>query len=120
MSFWCVRSHCIHTQQLTRARATAAQLLRLLEDHTLSARPRYRPHRQELRAHALDTKPSDDDDAHALPPPSDPEQVKLARMLLDRLKYCKEVLVSIRNANASAGVGSGGGVSAKPSKASLR
>ena len=29
------------------------------EDHTLGAGPRYRPHRQELRAHALDAKPSD-------------------------------------------------------------
>jgi hypothetical protein len=107
-------------QQLTRARATAAQLLRLLEDHTLSARPRYRPHRQELRAHTLDTKPSDDDGARALPPPLDPEQLKLAQMLLDRLKYCQEVLMSIRNASARASVGSGGEASAKPSKASLR
>ncbi|KAN0135902.1 Protein kinase-like domain containing protein [Lactarius tabidus] len=64
-----------------------------------------------------------------LPPSSDPEQAKLAQRLLDKLKHCKEVLLSIRNASASAGgsVGSGsgsenggGGVSAKPSKASLR
>ncbi|KAF8268080.1 kinase-like domain-containing protein [Lactarius quietus] len=60
-----------------------------------------------------------------LPPPSDPDQAKLAQRLLDKLKYCKEVLLSIRNASASAsGSGSGsengGGVSAKPSKATLR
>jgi hypothetical protein len=35
------------------------QLLRPLEDHTLGAGPLNRPHRQELRAHALDAKPSD-------------------------------------------------------------
>ena len=56
-----------------------------------------------------------------LPPSSDPEQAKLAQRLLDKLKYCKEVLLSIRNASSSAAgsVGSGsenggGGVSAKP------
>jgi cell cycle serine/threonine-protein kinase CDC5/MSD2 len=65
-----------------------------------------------------------------LPPSSDPEQAKLAQRLLDKLKYCKEVHLSIRNVSASAGPGgsvgsgsgseNGGGVSAKPSKASLR
>ena len=56
-----------------------------------------------------------------LPPSSDPEQAKLAQRLLDKLKYCKEVLLSIRNASSSAAgsVGSGsenggGGVSAMP------
>ena len=59
---------------------------------------------------------------HALlPPSSDTEQAKSAQRLLDKLKYCKEVLLSIRNASSSAAgsVGSGsenggGGVSAKP------
>ena len=46
-----------HTTQLTPA--TTVQLLRSLEDHTLGAGPRHRTHRQELRAHALDAKPSD-------------------------------------------------------------
>ena len=59
-----------------------------------------------------------------LPPPSDPEQAKLAQRLLDKLRYCKEVLLSIRNASASASGGSGsengGGVNANPSKATLR
>jgi len=63
-----------------------------------------------------------------LPPHSDPEQAKLAQRLLDKLKYCKEVLLSIRSASASASasVGSesgsenGGAVSVKPLKASLR
>ena len=63
-----------------------------------------------------------------LPPSTDAEQAKFAQRLLDKLKYCKEVLLSIRNASAGAG-GSGSdgvnttegdGVSAKPSKASLR
>ena len=58
-----------------------------------------------------------------LPPSSDPEQAKFAQRLLDKLKYCKEVLLSIRNASAGArdsGNTEGGGDSAKPSKASLR
>ncbi|KAH9061716.1 kinase-like domain-containing protein [Lactarius deliciosus] len=59
-----------------------------------------------------------------IPPSSDAEQAKFAQRLLDKLRYCKEVLLSIRNASASAGSGgsseNGGGVSAKPSKASLR
>ena len=58
-----------------------------------------------------------------LPPSSDPEQAKFAQRLLDKLKYCKEVLMSIRNASAGAsgsGNTEGDGVSAKPSKASLR
>jgi hypothetical protein len=61
--------------------------------------------------------------AHALfAPSSDPEQAKLAQRLLDKLKYCKEVLLSIRNASAGAGSGSenGGVVSGKPLKTSLR
>ena len=58
-----------------------------------------------------------------LPPSSDPEQAKFAQRLLDKLKYCKEVLLSIRNASAGGrgnGNTEGGGVSAKPPKASLR
>jgi hypothetical protein len=58
-----------------------------------------------------------------LPPSSDPEQAKFAQRLLDKLKYCKEVLLSIRNASAGARGSSnaeGGGASAKPSKMSLR
>lgn len=61
-----------------------------------------------------------------LPPSTDPEQAKFAQRLLDKLKYCKEVLLSIRNASAGpSGSGSvntteGGGVSAKPSKGSFR
>ena len=43
--------------QLTRP--PAVQLLRPLEDHSLGTGPRHRTHRQELRAHALDAKPSD-------------------------------------------------------------
>ena len=46
-----------HTTQLTPA--TTVQLLRSLEDHTLGAGSRHRTYRQELRAHALDAKPSD-------------------------------------------------------------
>ena len=59
-----------------------------------------------------------------LPPSTDPEQARFAQRLLDKLKYCKEVLLSIRN--ASAGTGSsvnateGGMVRTKASKASLR
>lgn len=58
-----------------------------------------------------------------LPPSSDPEQAKFAQRLLDKLKYCKEVLLSIRNASAGARDGGnteGGRDSVKPSKASLR
>jgi hypothetical protein len=65
-----------------------------------------------------------------LPPSTDREQAKFAQRLLDKLKYCKEVLLSIRNASAGIGVGGSGsgsadtteagGVSAKPSKVSLR
>ena len=46
-----------YTMQLTPA--TTVQLLLSLEDHSLGAGPLYRIHRQELRAHALDAKPSD-------------------------------------------------------------
>ncbi|KAI9429133.1 kinase-like domain-containing protein [Lactarius indigo] len=59
-----------------------------------------------------------------VPPSSDAEQAKFAQRLLDKLRYCKEVLLSIRNASASASSGggseNGGGVSTKASKASLR
>jgi hypothetical protein len=55
----CVRVCSSDLPQLTHTRSLAVQLLRPLEDHTLSARPLNRPHRQELRAHALDAKPSD-------------------------------------------------------------
>ena len=63
-----------------------------------------------------------------LPPSTDREQAKFAQRLLDKLKYCKEVLLSIRNASAGIGAGGSGsanttetgGVSAKPSKVSLR
>lgn len=65
-----------------------------------------------------------------LPPSTEPEQAKFAQRLLDKLKYCKEVLLSIRNASVGLGVGSSAsasanaiesdGVGAKPSKASLR
>lgn len=65
-----------------------------------------------------------------LPPSTDPEQAKFAQRLLDKLKYCKEVLLSIRNASVGVGVGTSGsgsanaieagGIGAKPSKASLR
>lgn len=64
--------------------------------------------------------------AQALQPPvADPDQAKFNQRLVDKLKYCKEVLMSIRNASANqaaidnAGMG-GGLVSAKTSKASLR
>ncbi|KAG1748400.1 kinase-like domain-containing protein [Suillus paluster] len=60
------------------------------------------------------------------PPVADPEQAKFNQRLVDKLKYCKEVLTSIRNASANqaatdddAGMG-GGLVSTKTSKASLR
>jgi hypothetical protein len=65
-----------------------------------------------------------------LPPSTDPEQAKFAQRLLDKLKYCKEVLLSIRNASAGLGVGASGsggantieagGISDRLSKASLR
>lgn len=43
--------------------------------------------------------------AQSLSPPSnqDPEQAKFVQRLVDKLKYCKEVLVSIRTASASGG-----------------
>ncbi|KAI0247980.1 kinase-like domain-containing protein [Lactifluus subvellereus] len=61
-----------------------------------------------------------------LPPSTDPEQAKFAQRLLDKLKYCKEVLLSIRNASTGASASGSatpseaGGVSGKASKASLR
>ena len=44
--------------------------------------------------------------AQSLSPPSnqDSEQAKFIQRLVDKLKYCKEVLVSIRTASASGGV----------------
>ena len=44
--------------------------------------------------------------AQSLSPPSnqDSEQAKFVQRLVDKLKYCKEVLVSIRTASASGGV----------------
>lgn len=42
------------------------------------------------------------------PPPShtaDPDAVKFNQRLVDKLKYCKEVLVSIRTASAAGGSG---------------
>lgn len=64
--------------------------------------------------------------AQALQPPvADPEQAKFQQRLVDKLKYCKEVLASIRNASANQPgadeePGSNHAVSAKPSKVSLR
>ncbi|KIJ59921.1 hypothetical protein HYDPIDRAFT_177620 [Hydnomerulius pinastri MD-312] len=61
-----------------------------------------------------------------LPPVSDPEEAKFNQRLVDKLKYCKEVLMSIRNASANqAGEEDGtammgGAMSTKASKASLR
>lgn len=46
----------------------------------------------------------------------DAEQAKFRQRLVDKLKYCKEVLTSIRNASA----GMEAEVSGKASKASLR
>ena len=66
------------------------------------------------------------------PPVADPDQAKFNQKLLDKLKYCKEVLVSIRNASANQGSEDGNpntnlgiegmvpSVSSKPSKVSLR
>ncbi|KAF9225661.1 Pkinase-domain-containing protein [Gyrodon lividus] len=60
------------------------------------------------------------------PPVADAEQAKFNQRLADKLKYCKEVLTSIRNASANQGAdedsGSamGGSMNTKPSKASLR
>ncbi|KAF8842470.1 Pkinase-domain-containing protein [Paxillus ammoniavirescens] len=60
------------------------------------------------------------------PPVPDADQAKFNQRLVDKLKYCKEVLTSIRNASANQGVEEDGGVemggfmSTKASKASLR
>ena len=51
-------------------------------------------------------------------PGMDAEQAKFQQRLVDKLKYCKEVLTSIRN--ASAGMEADSGVSGKASKVSLR
>ncbi|KAH7929999.1 Pkinase-domain-containing protein [Leucogyrophana mollusca] len=72
--------------------------------------------------------------AQALKPPvADPDQAKFNQRLVDKLKYCKEVLTSIKNASATQGssvagsdedagaMGMGMGlISARTSKASLR
>lgn len=64
--------------------------------------------------------------AQALQPPvADPEQAKFHQRLVDKLKYCKEVLTSIRNASTNqtgpvADEGAVHAVSAKPSTVSLR
>lgn len=43
--------------------------------------------------------------AQALQPPvADPEQAKFNQKLVEKLKYCKEVLASIRNASAQGGL----------------
>ncbi|KAH9924034.1 Pkinase-domain-containing protein [Fomitopsis serialis] len=39
------------------------------------------------------------------PPVSDPKQAKFNQRLFDKIKYCKEVLVSIKNASSSSGSG---------------
>jgi cell cycle serine/threonine-protein kinase CDC5/MSD2 len=60
------------------------------------------------------------------PPVTDADQAKFNQRLVDKLKYCKEVLTSIRNASANQGVEEDGGaemggfMSTKASKASLR
>lgn len=65
-------------------------------------------------------------------PVADLEQAKFNQKLLDKLKYCKEVLTSIRNASASQGSDDGNtntnlavegmvpSVSSKTSKQALR
>jgi cell cycle serine/threonine-protein kinase CDC5/MSD2 len=71
--------------------------------------------------------------AQALKPPvADPEQAKFNQKLVDKLKYCKEVLASIRNASANQASEDGNtntnlgvegmvpSVSSKPSKVALR
>lgn len=73
--------------------------------------------------------------AQALRPPvADPEQAKLHQRLVDKLKYCREVLSSIRNASVQTVQGAGAGpeadghtvpgpfptMSTRSSKASLR
>jgi cell cycle serine/threonine-protein kinase CDC5/MSD2 len=71
--------------------------------------------------------------AQALNPPvADPDQAKFNQKLVDKLKYCKEVLASIRNASANQGSDDGNtntnlglegtlpGVNSKPSKQSSR
>jgi len=60
------------------------------------------------------------------PPVTDADQAKFNQRLVDKLKYCKEVLTSIRNASANQGVEEDGGAEmggfmrTKASKASLR
>lgn len=71
--------------------------------------------------------------AKSLRPSSDPEEAKFVQRLVEKLKYCKEVLVSIRNASSNSGgpgsidetgtlavPGAAPSVSSKSSKISLR
>jgi cell cycle serine/threonine-protein kinase CDC5/MSD2 len=51
-------------------------------------------------------------------PDKDPEKAKFHQRLVDKLKYCKEVLGSIRNASAQSTVEHN--LESKASKASLR
>lgn len=51
------RPHTLSNSSTAAKRAR--QQFAFYEDHTLDPGPRYRPHRQELRARALDAKPSD-------------------------------------------------------------
>jgi len=48
------------------------------------------------------------------PPVADPEQAKFNQRLLDKLKYCKEVLISIKNASTVQMPGQGSGTTADP------
>jgi len=43
--------------------------------------------------------------AQSLSVSSDPDQAKFTQRLVDKLKYCKEVLLSIRTASAAGGSG---------------
>lgn len=51
-----------------------------------------------------------------LPPVADPDEAKFNHRLVDKLKYCKEVLLSIRSASTEQGATLG----TKASKAALR
>ena len=48
---------------------------------------------------------------------TDREQAKFVQHLLDKLKYCKEVLLSIHNASAGIGVGGSTGGSTNTTEA---
>jgi cell cycle serine/threonine-protein kinase CDC5/MSD2 len=59
------------------------------------------------------------------PPSSDPDQAKFDQRLVDKLKYCRDVLVSIKNASEDQGAEKATVSAAKPlerhaSKALLR